>query len=105
MAIEVINSKAEFDAKIKEGKYLVDFYADWCGPCKMLAPVLAEMADDLSDEGITIIKVDVDKAQDIAREYGVMSIPTMFIIENGEQKAMDQGFKPANAIMDWVKSV
>jgi len=103
MAIEVINSKAEFDARISEGKYLVDFYATWCGPCKMLAPVLEQISDDLEKDNITIIKVDVDQAQEIAMEYGVMSIPTMFLIENGEQKAMEQGFKPANALMDWIK--
>jgi len=105
MAIEIINSKADFDAKIKEGKYLVDFYATWCGPCKMLAPVLEEIAPALENDNVSIIKVDVDQAQDIAMEYGVMSIPTMFVIENGESKATDQGFKPANVLMDWIQSV
>jgi len=103
MAIEMINSKAEFDERISRGKYLVDFYATWCGPCKMLAPVLEQIADDLEKDNITIIKVDVDQAQEIAMEYGVMSIPTMYLIEDGQAKAMDQGFKPANALMEWIK--
>ena len=63
-------------------KVLVDFYATWCGPCKMLSPVL----DDLSDEiDIDIIKIDVDKHNDLARQYGVMSIPTLILIENNNE--------------------
>ena len=71
----------------------------------MLAPVLEDIQADLEAEGVTTIKVNVDLAQDIAMEYRVMSIPTMYIIENGEAKASDLGFKPGNAIMNWVKSV
>lgn len=105
MAIEVINSKADFDAKIKEGTYLVDFYATWCGPCQMLSPVLEEIASELEAENIKILKVDVDQAADIAGEYGVMSIPTLFMIKDGKNVSSQTGFKPGNVLVDWAKSV
>lgn len=105
MAIELINSKDEFTAKVKEGKYLVDFYASWCGPCQMLSPVLEEISGTLEADGVTIIKVDVDKAPEIAGEFGVMSIPTMFLIKDGENISSEQGFKPGNQIVEWAKSI
>ena len=72
----------EFKTVIKEGKVVVDFFATWCGPCKMLSPVMDEISNELSD--INFYKVDVDKNEDIAREYGIMSIPTIIIFENGK---------------------
>ena len=65
-----------------EKKVLVDFYADWCGPCKMMAPVIEEIAKDFSDK-VKVCKLNVDEAPDIAGNYGVMSIPTLIIFENG----------------------
>lgn len=72
----------EFKTVINEGKVVVDFFATWCGPCKMLSPVVDEISNELSD--INFYKVDVDKNEDIAREYGIMSIPTIIIFENGK---------------------
>lgn len=72
----------EFKTVINEGKVVVDFFATWCGPCKMLSPVMDEISNELSD--INFYKVDVDKNEDIAREYGIMSIPTIIIFENGK---------------------
>ena len=63
---------------VKEGLHLVDFYADWCGPCRMLAPVLEEL------DSIDVIKVNSDEHQELAREYGVMSIPSLFFIKDGQ---------------------
>ena len=71
---EVLNSKE---------KVLIDFYADWCGPCKMMAPVVEEVAEELAGK-IKVGKVNVDENQDLAMEYGVMSIPTLVVIENGK---------------------
>lgn len=64
---------------------LVDFYADWCGPCKMMAPVLEELSQEF-DGKIKIVKINVDNNPDLSSEYGVMSIPNMIIFENGKQK-------------------
>ena len=71
----------------KEDKVLVDFFANWCGPCKMLAPVLEK-----TESEIKAIKVDTDEFEDLAREYGVMSIPTLVLIENGKEVKRNIGF-------------
>lgn len=70
-----------------EGLYLVDFYADWCGPCKMLGQVLETL------ENINIIKVDVDKEEELAKKYKIMSIPNILIIKDGEIKKQLVGFR------------
>ena len=70
-----------------EGLYLVDFYADWCGPCKMLGQVLETL------ENINIIKVDVDKEGELAKQYKIMSIPNILIIKDGEIKKQLVGFR------------
>lgn len=66
-----------------EKPVLIDFYADWCGPCKMMSPVIDELAEELSNS-IKVGKINVDENQDLAMEYGVMSIPTIILIENGK---------------------
>ena len=71
--------KNNFNEEIKDGKVLVDFYADWCGPCKMLGEVLLELED------LNILKVNVDEHPEIAKEYGVMSIPTLIIFKEGRR--------------------
>jgi len=71
----------------KENKVLVDFYATWCGPCKMLGPVLQNFSSN-----IKTIKVDTDEFEELAREYGVMSIPTLILIENGNEIKRNIGF-------------
>ena len=77
-----IVSSNEFDTEIKEKTVFVDFYADWCGPCKMMAPIIEEIEKELTN--IKFIKVNVDEAEEIAVRYGIMSIPTFFIFNNGE---------------------
>ena len=80
----------EFNEKIKGEKVLVDCYADWCGPCKMLSPILEELSNEVDYK---FYKVDVDEEQDIAVKFGVMSIPTLLIFEDGELKEKLVGFK------------
>ena len=82
---------------------LVDFYADWCGPCKMLAPILKEVKEDLED-GIKIIKIDVDKNQPLAAKYQVRGVPTMILFKNGEQVWRQSGVLQKNDIINVIKS-
>ena len=76
--------ESEFNEKIKGGKVLVDCFATWCGPCRMLSPVL----DDISNEvtNYKFYKLDVDEAENVSMEYGIMSIPTLLIFEEGKLK-------------------
>jgi thioredoxin 1 len=77
---------------------LVDFWAEWCGPCKMIAPVLEEMAGELGDQ-LTITKLNVDENPDIAMRYGVMSIPTLLLFDGGDVKKKIVGAKGKGALM------
>ena len=81
----------EFSEKIKEGKVLVDCFATWCGPCKMLSPILDEVAKEKED--YKFYKLDVDDAENVSKEYGIMSIPTLLIFEDGKLKDKLTGFK------------
>ena len=81
-------------------KVLVDFYATWCGPCKMLSPVLEQTAKEVD---IDILKVDVDENRQLAKEYGVMSIPCLILFENGKEIKRNLGFMPKEKIKDFVK--
>jgi len=91
-----------FYDEISSGLVLVDFYATWCGPCKMMHPVINSIDD--SHPELKVIKIDVDKHNEIARKYGVMSIPTILLFENGEIKQKNIGFIPQEVIEDWLKN-
>ena len=78
-------------------KVLVDFFATWCGPCKMLAPMLEELSEKLP-ANCEIVKIDVDQNQDVARKFRVMSIPTLILFENGEAKERMVGVHPLDEI-------
>ncbi|WP_339628608.1 thioredoxin [uncultured Maribacter sp.] len=82
---------------------LVDFYADWCGPCKMLAPILKQVKDDMG-EAIKIVKIDVDKNQSIAAKYQVRGVPTMLLFKNGKQLWRQSGVLQKNDLIQIVKS-
>lgn len=82
---------------------LVDFFAEWCGPCKMLAPVLKEVKDDLGDT-ISIIKIDVDKNQALATKYQVRGVPTMLLFKNGKQVWRQSGLIQKEEIINIIKT-
>lgn len=94
----VLNYNGEDFNKIIEEKVLVDFYANWCGPCKMLSPVLEKISDE-----IKILKVNVDDYQELARSYGVMSIPCVILFENGKEVKRNVGFMPENKLREFIK--
>ena len=80
---------------------LIDFYADWCGPCKMLAPILKEVKAELKDE-IKIIKIDVDKNQNLAAQYQVRGVPTMMLFKNGKSVWRQSGVLQKNDIINII---
>ena len=90
-------NKDNFQNEIAANKTLVDFYADWCGPCKMIAPFVEEIANERPD--ITVGKVNVDLDPEIAIKYGIVSIPTLIVFENGEEKAKIVGYRPKEDIL------
>ncbi len=90
-----------FDDLKRDGVVLVDFYADWCGPCKMVSPILEEISEERND--FKIIKVNVDKASDLATKYGVMSIPTMIVFKNGVEVDKNIGFLPKDDIIKLIE--
>ncbi|MFC5466805.1 thioredoxin [Lederbergia graminis] len=90
---------ATFAAETGEGLVLVDFWATWCGPCKMIAPVLEELDGDL-DGKAKIVKVDVDENQETASKYGIMSIPTLIVMKDGETVDKVVGFQPKEALAE-----
>ena len=97
--MEIIHAKeSEFKNIIKDKLVLVDFYANWCGPCRMLGPVLEEIKDE-----IQIVKIAVDECEDLAREYGVMSIPNLLIMKHGDVLDTRLGFMPKDGLIEWIK--
>jgi thioredoxin 1 len=87
-----------------ETPVLVDFFAEWCGPCKMLAPILKQVKDDMGD-GLKIVKIDVDKNQDLAEKYQVRGVPTMLLFKNGKQVWRQSGVLQKNDIINVVRSM
>lgn len=94
-----INDREEFKAAIAEGTVLVDFFATWCGPCKMLSPVLEEVSKEVS---ATIIKVDVDEASTIAAQFGIQAVPTLILFKNGERVDTRMGYQNKNQLLAFI---
>ncbi|MDT0575067.1 thioredoxin [Croceicoccus sp. F390] len=97
---------ASFDADVlKSGQpVLVDFWADWCGPCKMIAPALEEISDEMAGQ-VTIAKMDIVANTDVPGQIGVQSIPLMVLFKDGKQVAQKLGAAPKGQIKAWIESV
>lgn len=96
--------KDNFEQTIENGVVLVDFFATWCGPCKMLSPVLEEVSSTLAGKA-EIVKVDVDQDQELAMRFGIMSVPTMILFKDGQVIKQLQGFMPKPQLEAEIQSV
>ena len=92
--------KQNYDELVKEGIVLVDFYAEWCGPCKMLAPALEALSSERDD--IRIIKVNVDEQEDLARRFGIMSVPTLILYKDNNILSKKMGFHTLDMLNEWI---
>ena len=100
MSVLKLNN-ANFDEAVKNGVALVDFYADWCGPCRMMAPILEAVAAEKED--LLVAKVNVDENAELASRYGVMSIPTLVVLEDGEEIKRIVGARPKEALLSEIE--
>ncbi len=99
--IEVTSQNFEEEVLRSEKPVLIDFYATWCGPCKILSPIIEAVAKE--NENVKFVKIDIDKTDDIAMQYQVMSIPTLVLIQNGEEKDRIVGIVDENQILDFIE--
>lgn len=95
--IKLTGENFEQEVLQSEKPVLVDFYADWCGPCQMMSPVIEEIAGEVTDA--KVCKLNIDENIEIAQQYGVMSIPTFIVFKNGEVAKKDMGAQPKSAIL------
>ena len=95
-----VKTQEEFKEKVKGERVLLDFYGSWCGPCKMIAPVLDKIS---LEEDVEILKVNVDELGELASEYEVMGVPSLFYLENGEVKNTGKGFMPEEQLKEFIK--
>ena len=98
---KIINSQ-EFDNTIESGVVVVDFFATWCGPCKMLSPVIDELSGEL--ENVNFVKVDIDQSMDVAQKFKIVSVPTLKVFKNGEEVDTLMGFMPKEVLKSKVEA-
>lgn len=101
MAIVTLTSENfETEAVQSDKPVLIDFWASWCGPCRMLSPIVDEIAEERDD--IKVCKVNVDDEEELAAQFGVMSIPTLILMENGKVKNTSVGYKPKKDVLAFI---
>lgn len=102
MAVEHLN-ETNFESAIRSGVTLVDFFATWCGPCKMLSPIIEELSSEA--DGFSVYKVDIDECEDLAMDFSVMSVPTLIVFKNGEEAERMIGVRSKADILNVIRSV
>lgn len=98
-------TKDNFNELVVDSKtpVLVDFFATWCGPCKMLSPILEQVADEVKNK-VVVAKLDIDECMELAQEYGIMSVPTMILFKDGAEVSRNIGFRGKPQILDMINS-
>ena len=101
--MEIVVTADSFEEEVlrSDKPVLVDFWATWCGPCRMLAPTIAAIAEEKAAV-LKVGKVDVDQETELARRFGIMSIPTLILFENGEAVRQTMGYQPKEALEAWI---
>ena len=100
-AIKVNNHNFENEVMNSDKKVLIDFFASWCGPCRMVSPIIDEIADERDD--VAVLKINVDDEPELAGAYGVYSIPTLVFLKNGEVISKSSGYKPKAQILSMLE--
>ncbi len=98
--IKHLENSNDFEKEVQGEAVIVDFFADWCGPCQMLAPVLEELD---KEGGVKIVKINVDEVPELARQFRVMSIPTVMLFKNGQFVKKQLGYMPLEALKEFIK--
>jgi thioredoxin 1 len=101
--VKIDTSNFESDVLNSDTPVVVDFWAEWCGPCKAIGPSLEEISDEMAGK-VTIAKVNMDENPELASKYGVRSIPTLLMFKGGEPVAIQVGAAPKNKLSDWISS-
>ena len=102
--VQEVNGKAEFEKEVvaNEGPVIVDFWAEWCGPCKQIGPSLEEISEEMKDQ-VVIAKHNIDEEPNTPTKYGIKGIPTMLLFSGGELKATKVGATTKSNIVSWIK--
>ena len=96
-------NKEQFENEVRKGTALVDFSAVWCGPCRMMAPVLEDISEKMAGK-LGFYNVDVDEVPQLAAEFGISSIPCLVLLKDGRAVDQSVGFRPGNQIQAWIES-
>ena len=96
-------TEKEFESEVKEGIVIVDFFATWCGPCRMMSMILEEIEEEVKDK-VKIVKVDVDENENLARKFGIMSIPTILLYVNGKMYEKHVGLWQKESLLELIGS-
>lgn len=106
MAVQAVITVEAFEKAVKttEGVLLVDFWAPWCAPCKLMNPEIEKLAEDMKDK-VTVISVDVDVLKEVALKQDIQGVPTLICYKNGKEKDRIMGYKPANVVESLLRKV